>query len=253
MTSDIWITLGEASGGVPLLALNKAPHILVAGMTGSGKSVFTNSLISEVMERYGPAQARFLLIDPKRVEFAPYRGARHLVSPPLYELDDVRNALGWANEEMSARFTILETYGLRDIEGTGMPRLIIVIDELANLILADRKLEQPIVTIASMGRAAGIHLVLATQRPSADVVTGLIRANVPTRICMSVVTSMESRIILDESGAEDLTEPGMMLARLPGAKSLRRIKGRYVSDEDIDRIVAGVPSVPPARTSEVRT
>ena len=235
----ISITLGIGPSGPLVIPLWRAPHILIAGMTGSGKSVLAHSLITQLMT-YGPREVQLVLIDPKRVEYSRYKGIKHLILPPAYELDDADYALRWAAGEMRARFHLMESVGARDISLYPQPwaRLVIFIDELANLILARKKLEEVIVTIASMGRAAGVHLALSTQRPSADVVTGLIRANVPTRVCLPVVTAMESRIILDSVGAEELTAPGSMLVRLPGQRGLVRLQGRAVSDWQIDSIVA---------------
>jgi DNA segregation ATPase FtsK/SpoIIIE, S-DNA-T family len=213
------------------LALSRAPHMLVAGMTGSGKSTLVHRLIREAMG-YRDIDIGLVLIDPKRVEFSQYIGDPHLVDRPVYDIDRIRIFLEWAVNEMMIRFTQMETSGYSDIVArnsafpTSPPwsRILVVIDELANLILADKHLEKPIVKLASMGRAAGIHLLLATQRPSADVLTGLIRANVPTRFCLPVVTKMDSRIVLDKPGAELLSEPGEMIARLPGERQLRWMK-----------------------------
>ena len=217
-------------------------------MTGSGKSVFVNGLIREMITKYEDEDVCLLLIDPKRVEFSRYKGVPHVLDKPAYSIDHIRYLLNWAVGEMHLRFTTMEKWNHRDIDrhndwaqdvgdGKTWSRIVIIVDELANLILSDKKLEKPIVTIASMGRAAGIHLVLATQRPSADVVTGLIRANVPTRVCLPVVTKMESRIILDETGAERLHGPGDMLARLPGHRSLMPLRGMYWSDKELDAAV----------------
>lgn len=242
---DVEVTLGRNDGGVVTIPLSKAPHILVAGATGSGKSAWTNRLISDLIRQYPPGIISFLMIDPKRVELAPYRGVHHLQSPPAYTLDGARSLLYWAVREMNVRFSEMEAAGIRDIDDwnrskpviDGWSRYLVVIDELANLMLADKKIEKPIVQLASMGRAAGMHLLLATQRPSADVLTGLIRANVPTRICMPVVTSMDSRIVLDEPGAEKMLRAGSILARLPGHRQLQRLTGIYIEDDEIQQVV----------------
>ena len=240
----IQLTLGQSEHGFPVrLPLAKAPHLLVAGMTGSGKSVFVHRLITDLITNYSSREIAFVMIDPKRVELAPYKGIPHLVQPPVYSFEDSRSALKWAEREMEGRYREMEEADCRDLETWNRShpvrsRVLIVIDELANLILTDKSIEKPIVRIASMGRAAGIHLLLATQRPSADVLTGLIRANVPTRICLSVLTKMDSRIVLDQDGAEKLMEPGMILARLPGERELVRLQGAFISDEEIQQTVA---------------
>lgn len=236
---DISLTLGAGPSGPVTLPLSKAPHILIAGMTGSGKSVLAHSLITQLLLQT-PRDVQLVLIDPKRVEYSRYAGIRHLSLPPAYELDDIDYALRWAASEMRMRFHHLEKVGARDMEQYPNPwaRLVIFIDELANVILSRKKLEETIIAIASMGRAAGVHLVLSTQRPSADVVTGLIRANVPTRICLPVVTAMESRIILDAGGGEQLTQPGSMLIRLPSQRELVRAQAPLTTDGRIDAMVA---------------
>jgi S-DNA-T family DNA segregation ATPase FtsK/SpoIIIE len=219
--------------------ISKAPHILVAGMTGGGKSVFVHKLITQVLFNNTPNEVRLLLIDPKRIEFGRYKGVPHLVADPAYEAQRIENLLVWAVTEMQMRFDFMEQSGMTDITSQGRwPRLLIFIDELANLIIGNKKMEKPIVEIASMGRAAGVHLILATQRPSADVITGLIRANVPTRVCMPVITKMDSRIVLDVPGGETLEKPGDMLIRLPGRREVVRGFGQNVTDHDIDNAVA---------------
>lgn len=222
--------------------LHKAPHLLVAGMTGSGKSVFTNAVVSDLITRWSPRQVSFLMIDPKRVELAPYRGIPHLLADPVYRPDTAKELLWWAVGQMNRRYEDLANYGVRtnlDLTPDKMfTPIIVIVDELANIILADKKVEKPLVEIASMGRAASIHLLLATQRPSADVLTGLLRANIPMRVCMSVQTAVDSRIMLDETGAEKIRTPGEMLVRFPRDHGLTRMKGDFVSDEDIDKAVA---------------
>lgn len=243
----IEVTVGTRadSGQVVRVPLAKAPHFLVAGATGSGKSAWVNRAISDLVRDYLPGEVAFLMIDPKRVELAAYKGMRHLHSPPVHTLSGAKELLYWAVREMNTRFSYMESEGIRDIDAwnrekdvqDGWSRNVVVIDELANLMLADKKLETPIVQLASMGRAAGMHLMLATQRPSADVLTGLIRANVPTRICLPVVTSMDSRIVLDEPGAEKMLRAGSVLARLPGHRGLQRLNGIYIEDDEIQRVV----------------
>lgn len=224
------------------LALATAPHMLVAGMTGSGKSVFLNSVIHDLITRYTPREVRLLLIDPKRVELSQFTDSAHMLARPAVRLPESLDTLSWLQHQMDERFTELEKMGLRDLAAiepaSRWPRIVLVIDELANLMLADRGMvEERLADIAAMGRAVGIHLILATQRPSADVITGLIRANVPTRVAFGVVTKTESRIILDEGGAEDITERGDCLVRIPRSRDLLRLHGRYVSSEQIDQAV----------------
>jgi len=214
------------------------PHLLIAGTTGSGKSVFIHSLIADLMER---TDARFLMFDPKRVELSPYRGSPRLVRQPVVDIGYAHSALAWAEWHMQNRFRLLEDKGARDwadLETPLLPRLVIVIDELANLILADKAIEKPLVALASQGRAAGIHLVVATQRPSADVLTGLLRANVPARVAFATVTAMDSRIILDETGAEKLKGKGDMLFR--NGTRLMHLQGRFVSPAMIEETTQGV-------------
>jgi S-DNA-T family DNA segregation ATPase FtsK/SpoIIIE len=235
MTTDIRLTLGE---GVEV-ALAKAPHILVAGMTGAGKSVAVHSYLTDLISH--PARhVNVVLIDPKRVEFSRYQGIPHLIWPWVaYDIKDADNALKWVEAEMRMRFYHMEKANARDISQMPQPwaRLIVFIDELANLVLDGKALSKRIVTIASMGRAAGIHMVLATQRPSADVISPLIRANVPTRVALPTITRSESTVILDQGGAEELEQPGDMLIRLPGQRDLVKTRGIYVSDDVIDATI----------------
>ncbi len=224
-------------------ALDRAPHMLVAGMTGSGKSVFINSLLLQLV-RNPPTQLRLLLLDPKRVELAPYAGLPHLLDQPLWDPRAMRNGLYWLIHEMNERFELLAAQGARNIDDFNnhepdpakrLPAIVCVVDELANLILGDKAVEPLVVTLTTMGRAAGIHLLLATQSPRADVLTGLIRANVPTRVAFATVTAMESKIILDEPGAEKLPGKGAMLVRVAGSRILQPLQGEMVSLEQIER------------------
>jgi S-DNA-T family DNA segregation ATPase FtsK/SpoIIIE len=240
---SVSLGVGE-DGGELVVDLADAPHLLVAGMTGSGKSSVINSIITQLITSYSDEDVAFIFIDPKRVELAAYKSIKHAYSPPAYTIEDTVSLLAWAADEMEHRYALMEKYGHRDIDArnarndTHIPHCIIVIDELANAMLSDRAHVEPIlVKLASMGRAAGMHLVLATQRPSADVVTGLIKANVPARVCMSVMNAMESRIILDEGGAENLTQPGEMLVRVPGDRTLRYAKAPYVDDTQVRKAV----------------
>jgi len=235
---DIELTIGRKGNEVVTAKLSKLPHMLVAGRTGSGKSVFVNGIIKDLI-RHPDSEVGLVLLDPKRVELARYKDLPHTLDT-AYELGHMVYLLNWAVGEMHKRYTLMEEMGARTFEDTGgvWSRLVIVVDELANIILQDKATERPLVAIASMGRAAGVHLILATQSPRADVITGLIRANIPARIAMPVVTKMDSRIILDEGGAERLREPGQILARLPGHMELVRLQGEHYSDEQLDEAVA---------------
>lgn len=228
--------VGTNSDGPVYADLAELPHLLVAGTTGSGKSVFIHSLIVDLLET---SNAQFLMIDPKRVELSMYRGSPRLVRPPITNVNEVAGVLRWAEFYMESRYRVMEANGVRDCADLTpiMPRLVIVIDELANVILSDKTVEKPLVAIASQGRAAGIHLVAATQRPSADVLTGLLRANVPARVAFATVTSIESRIILDETGAENLKGKGDMLYR--NGTQVMHICGRLVDDKTIKRAAQG--------------
>lgn len=240
MTTDIALALGlvEATNEVVSIDISKAPHILVAGMTGAGKSVLVHDLICQSIMRHQPTEVSLVLIDPKRVEFGIYKGLPHLALDPVYEDRDIEYALGWTVGEMRGRFSDMERRGVRGVDGeTPWSRLIVVVDELANLMLRGKRFERLIVEIASMGRAAGVHLILATQRPDATVISGLIRANVPTRIALPTFTAADSRIILDMAGAEGLEVPDR-LVRLPGQRQMQTVFGRHWTDEDIQRTLA---------------
>jgi len=248
MTIDIEFTLGArpveggpigfgsetAYMGEPVnVLLSKAPHILIGGMTGAGKSVLLHDLICQAITGHTPAQVGLLLIDPKRVEMGIYRGLPHLLLEPVYTGDHIAYALDAAVAEMHSRFAIMERNGARDIYEAPWPRVMVVVDELANLMLGGKRFVRPIIEIASMGRAAGVHLILATQRPDAKVIDGLIRANVPTRVSLPTITANDSRIILDEAGAETLETPGR-LVRLPGQRDAIFALGRFWRSSDIE-------------------
>lgn len=240
MTVDIPLTLGlEKGGGGVAINISKAPHVLVAGMTGAGKSVLVHDLICQALGQRNEKQVAFVLVDPKRVEFSAYKGLPHMALPPVYQPEHILYALGWAQSEMTARFDVMERMGWNDVTGVGpWPRLFVVVDELANVVLRGKEYERPLIDIASMGRAAGVHLILATQRPDASVINGLIRANVPTRVALPTFTRAESRIILDMDGAEGLQIPER-LVRLPGAHGVKRVVGRNWTRADIDRALRG--------------
>ncbi len=252
--------VGRDSEGRAVIAdLAKMPHLLVAGATGSGKSVMINSLIMSILMRDTPKQVRLILIDPKRVEFSGYNGLPHLYVPVVTEPRQAASALQWAVSEMDRRLKVFERAGARNIGAYNemcvsgklsemdnppepMPFMVIIIDELSDLMMvAGKDVEASIVRIAQLARAAGIHLVLATQRPSANVVTGLIKSNIETRIALSVASSIDSRVILDEPGAQRLLGNGDMLFKYKGNRT-RRVLGCYVSDEEIENVVDFVRS-----------
>ena len=248
--------IGRDSEGAPVVAdLARMPHMLVAGTTGSGKSVLINAIIMSLIMRTTPEQVRLILVDPKRVEFSCYAGLPHLYVPVVTEPRQAASALQWAVTEMDRRLKVFERAGARDVKVYNkmvsdgkfadqenppkpMPYLVIVIDELSDLMMvAGKDVEASIVRIAQLARAAGIHLVLATQRPSADVVTGLIKSNVDTRVALKVSSSIDSRVILDQTGAERLMGRGDMLFRKAGGV-LRRVLGAYASDDEIESVVS---------------
>jgi S-DNA-T family DNA segregation ATPase FtsK/SpoIIIE len=222
--------------------LAEMPHLLVAGTTGSGKSVFLNSLIVQLAD--SDANVRFLLVDPKRVEFSPYRPFLR----PYFTPQDMVNFSSWLCDEMDERYDRLERRGVRDLDSYNaeaplddqMARIVCVIDELANIMLdpdIKPRVEVSLTRVAQMARAVGIHLVLATQRPTVNVVTGLLRANIPARVAFNVITETDSRIILDEPGAENLNGKGDMLVRLPGLRGLSRLQGELVTIDDVEALV----------------
>lgn len=237
--------LGRDVSGKPWLAdVAKMPHLLVAGATGSGKSVCLNDIIMSLLYSNGPDELRLILVDPKRVEFPVYNGVPHLITPVITEVDKTVNALKWAIREMNRRFDLLSKMQARDISSYNqrcqekLPNIVMIVDELADLMVtAKQDVEGQIVRLAQMSRAVGIHLVLATQRPSVDVITGLIKANIPARIAFSVASLMDSRTILDQSGAEKLIGRGDMLFQTADMASPRRIQGVYVADDEIGRVV----------------
>ncbi len=240
------IPLGkDVSGNVYTIDLAKMPHLLVAGSTGSGKSVCLNTLIVSLLYQNGPDELKLILVDPKRVELTMFAGIPHLLVPPIINADDTINALKWTVREMERRLDVLSKIGARNIDGYNakseekMPKIVVIIDELADLMTTSgREVESTIVRIAQMARAVGIHLVLATQRPSVDVITGLIKANVPGRIAFAVASQTDSRTILDMAGAEKLLGRGDMLFTCAEVAKPKRIQGAYASSEEIERVVA---------------
>ena len=250
------VAIGRDSDGTPIVAdIGAMPHLLVAGSTGSGKSVMINSMIMSLLMRTTPKQVRLIMIDPKRVEFSCYNGLPHLYVNVVTEPRQAASALAWAVSEMERRLKKFERAGARDIKvynklvesgklvdidptAETMPFIVVVIDELADLMMvAGKDVESSIVRIAQLARAAGIHLVIATQRPSSDVVTGLIKSNIDNRIALKVSTGIDSRVVLDEVGAEKLLGNGDMLFKYRGHRT-RRILGCYTSDAEIESVVS---------------
>ncbi|MFF0827856.1 DNA translocase FtsK [Brevibacillus sp. NPDC003359] len=242
-SSPLAVALGMDIGGDPIIAdIKKMPHGLIAGSTGSGKSVCINSIIVSLLYKATPEQVRLLLIDPKMVELAPYNHLPHLVTPVVTEAKQATASLKWAVEEMEKRYALFVDAGVRDIERYNqttddqLPYIVIVIDELADLMMVSpQDVEDCIIRIAQKARACGIHLLLATQRPSVDVITGNIKANVPTRLAFAVFSQVDSRTILDQSGAERLLGRGDMLFLESGTAPVR-LQGNFVSDDEIERI-----------------
>ena len=256
-SGPLTMILGKDISGKPFMAdLTRMPHMLVAGATGAGKSVCLNSILISFLYRIQPEQMKLLLIDPKRVEMAIYADLPHLVHPVVTEMSDAKNALDWATHEMDSRYDAFSRLGVRNIEGFNqklasfkdfpppdfadlepLPYIAIVIDELADLMLtAAREVETSIVRLAQLARGAGIHMILATQRPSVDVVTGIIKANFPCRIAFQVASMHDSRTILDQPGAERLLGRGDMLFK-PSNGPVRRLHGPFLSDEEVQAVV----------------
>ncbi|WP_314302548.1 DNA translocase FtsK [Brevibacillus parabrevis] len=246
-SSPLAVALGMDIGGEPIIAdIKKMPHGLIAGSTGSGKSVCINSIIVSLLYKATPEQVRLLLIDPKMVELAPYNHLPHLVTPVVTDAKQATASLKWAVEEMEKRYALFVDAGVRDIDRYNqttddqLPYIVIVIDELADLMMVSpQDVEDCIIRIAQKARACGIHLLLATQRPSVDVITGNIKANVPTRLAFAVFSQVDSRTILDQSGAERLLGRGDMLFLESGTTPVR-LQGNFVSDDEIERITQAI-------------
>jgi S-DNA-T family DNA segregation ATPase FtsK/SpoIIIE len=272
--SLLTVTLGKDIAGKPVVAdLAKMPHALVAGTTGSGKSVAINALILSLLYKAEPSRVRMILIDPKMLELSVYDGIPHLLTPVITDMRQAGNALNWAVAEMERRYKLMSTLGVRNLEGYNKrirdaikageplthpfsitpdapepleeaPLIVVVIDELADLMMVvGKKIEEPIARLAQKARACGIHLVVATQRPSVDVITGLIKANIPTRVAFQVSSKIDSRTILDQMGAEALLGQGDMLYLPPGSGHPQRIHGAFVSDAEVHRVVEHIKSL----------
>jgi len=267
-TSSLTIALGKDIAGNPVVAdLAKMPHLLVAGTTGSGKSVGINATLLSLLYKSDPKQVRMILIDPKMLEMSVYEGIPHLLAPVVTDMRQAGHALNWAVNEMERRYRLMSKLGVRNLAGYNhkieeaarhekhipnpfsltpdapepleeLPTIVIIIDELADLMMVvGKKVEELIARIAQKARAAGLHLILATQRPSVDVITGLIKANIPTRIAFQVSSKIDSRTILDQMGAESLLGMGDMLYMPPGTGFPVRVHGAFVSDEEVHRVV----------------
>ncbi|PKO25291.1 MAG: cell division protein FtsK [Betaproteobacteria bacterium HGW-Betaproteobacteria-8] len=268
MHSPLAIALGKDIAGKPVVAdLAKMPHVLVAGTTGSGKSVAINAMILSLVYKAEPSQVRVILVDPKMLELSVYEGIPHLLAPVVTDMRQAASALTWCVAEMERRYKLMSVLGVRNLAGYNqkireaekaesripnpfsltpdepepleeMPTIVVVIDELADLMMVvGKKVEELIARLAQKARACGIHLVLATQRPSVDVITGLIKANIPTRIAFQVSSKIDSRTILDQMGAEALLGQGDMLYQPPGTSNPQRIHGAFVSDQEVHRVV----------------
>lgn len=260
--SKLAVPLGLDVSGTPIIVdIGKMPHVLIAGTTGSGKSVMINSFITSLLFRASPTEVKMIMIDPKRVELTGYNNIPHLLTPVVVETDKAVSALKWAMKEMDARYVKFAESGVRNIDAfnelsgfQALPYIVILIDELADLMaLAAVEVEDSIARLAQMARATGIHLVLATQRPSVDVLTGLIKANIPCRISFSVSSMIDSKVIIDTPGAEKLLGRGDMLYVPPDQAKPTRIQGAFVSDQDVKRVVNFIKSrgIPVQYTTEV--
>jgi DNA segregation ATPase FtsK/SpoIIIE, S-DNA-T family len=293
VVSPLALALGKDIGGAPIVAdLARMPHLLIAGTTGSGKSVAINAMVLSLVYKATPEHVRMIMIDPKMLELSVYEGIPHLLSPVVTDMKQAANALRWCVAEMERRYQLMSALGVRNIGGfnrkikeaadagkpikdpirlqkiaqgvpgvvaedveelTSLPFIVVIIDELADLMMiVGKKVEELIARLAQKARASGIHLILATQRPSVDVITGLIKANIPTRIAFQVSAKVDSRTILDQSGAESLLGHGDMLYLPPGTSIPTRVHGAFVSDQEVHRVVAGLKSAsPPVYIDEI--
>ncbi len=261
-SDKLTVALGLDVAGNPIVAnIAKMPHMLIAGQTGSGKSVCLNAFLISLLFRASPSEVKFILVDPKRVELTSYNDIPHLITPVIVEPKKVISALRWLLEEMDKRYKLFSAAGVRNIEGynemsgfQALPYLVLVVDELADIMLfSPAEVEDSITRIAQMSRATGIHMILATQRPSVDVITGLIKANIPSRVAFAVSSQIDSRVILDGQGAEKLLGRGDMLFLPPEQAKPMRIQGAFLSDKDITATVSFLKSqgVEPQYTEEV--
>jgi len=293
VASPLALALGKDIGGVPVVAdLARMPHLLIAGTTGSGKSVGINAMVLSLVYKATPEHVRMIMIDPKMLELSVYEGIPHLLAPVVTDMKQAANALRWCVAEMERRYQLMSALGVRNIGGynrkvkdaadagkpikdpirmqkiaqgvpgivaedvpdlTSLPFIVVIIDELADLMMiVGKKVEELIARLAQKARASGIHLILATQRPSVDVITGLIKANIPSRIAFQVSAKVDSRTILDQSGAESLLGHGDMLYLPPGTSIPTRVHGAFVSDQEVHRVVAGLKaSSPPVYIDEI--
>lgn len=245
-SSRLTVALGlDVSGNVQTGDIAKMPHILIAGATGSGKSVCINAFLASLLYRNSPAELKIIMVDPKRVELSVYNGIPHLLTPVIVEVDKVLSALKWAITEMERRYKLFAAAGVRNIEGynelsgfTSLPFLVIIVDEMADVMMyAPVEVEDAICRLAQMARATGIHLILSTQRPSVDILTGLIKANIPARIAFNVTSMIDSRVIIDMPGAEKLLGRGDMLYIPPDQSKPSRIQGAFMSDVEVHKLV----------------
>lgn len=262
--SKLAVSLGLDVSGKPIVAqIGKMPHVLIAGQTGSGKSVCINAFLMSLLFRAAPSEVKLILVDPKRVELTHYNDIPHLLTPVIVEPDKVISALRWTMGEMDRRYKLFAQAGARNIDSynemsgfQALPFIVVVIDELADIMLfSPVEVEDAITRIAQMSRAVGIHMVLATQRPSVDVITGLIKANIPCRIAFAVSSQIDSRVILDTQGAEKLLGKGDMLYLPPEQAKPMRIQGAFVSDKEVNALVSYLrdQGVTPQYTEEVTT
>ncbi|SDP25914.1 FtsK/SpoIIIE family DNA translocase [Desulforhopalus singaporensis] len=244
-SNKLSIALGlDVGGNLAMANLAKMPHLLIAGATGAGKSVGINTIIASILYNATPEEVRFLMVDPKRIELSGYEGIPHLLHPVVVDPKLASRALNWAVREMERRYRLLEEARVKSFDSYNevneekLPYIVVIVDELADLMMvASKDVEAAIARLAQMARAAGIHMILATQRPSVDVLTGLIKANFPTRISFKVSSKIDSRTILDASGAEHLLGAGDMLFLAPGTANLKRIHGAYISEKETSEIV----------------
>ena len=271
--SKLLVTLGKSIMGSPVFCeINKTPHLLVAGSTGSGKSVCINSIIISILMRTKPDEVKLVLVDPKKVELSMYNGVPHLLAPVVTDPKKANIALKKIVVEMENRYDVFSNNGVKNIDGYNnmidrkneslpdgeklkrMPFIVVIIDELADLMLvAAKEVEDSIMRITQMARAAGIHLIVATQRPSTDVITGVVKANIPSRISFAVSSQIDSRTILDMGGAEKLLGKGDMLFLPMGENTPQRVQGTFISEEEINAVVNHTISQQKARYDETLT